>query len=314
MPKDCLLHYVRYAVIVISLFGAAYAGAYKPDVGHDKIGRFANELIKRCGLNAALTKPQLTQFLEASSGLDHGSVPLNEPTPDNPFTFYKRITHWHFSSHVNFPNGRQRGIIRDSFDETWQTLKHHYHLNNTDQLRYLGGLAHFVEDMANPAHMVPVFHMLGIEDGIDSFAPSYNDIQKRIASGALCHQVKPQVDSLDAILKSIIQVTQANLDEPIPYCGEMTWQAFFTPPSEKKFYGAFAQVNKEVLGLPAHKFRVKRTKPFHIGDEGTLTNEHGQCVFSKDDARYLQFIDQLYISAILADVQLIQWHGRHHQD
>lgn len=306
---------MRYTLLLLLLISSEIH-AYKPEVGHKKILPLSQSMLISCGYSslAQYSSEDIRLMADTSAQMDSGGVSIQPKPINNPFTFINRLQHWHFYNR-NMPDGETfLGKFEKSYKYLWKWLEEGYEAAGSrhNKLIYLGGLAHFIEDMANPAHVIPVFHMLGIKDGIDDFEPRYQQIRAKIENKQLCGSLSKFLTDLSLSAKPVnvrdrlVAQTLNELETPIPSCSDFTWGDFYNLPKEGDFFGSFHKNPTATSHKPKQRKFIQRA--FYIGDKGKLvskSNPKAFCHFVQDDSRYQDFIDRLFENAIKADVALL---------
>jgi len=299
-------------ILSLLLLIPSFAHAYKPEVGHSKILPLAHKLLQTCKLSAGdfYSENDIEIMKKASTGIDSGDVDFSPETGKNPFSLWSRILNWHFYN-GDMPNGETfLWFIEKSYKNTWSLLSQGYDNteNKTLKLTYLGGMAHFIEDMANPAHVIPAFHMIGIKDGIDDFEPNHKTLLTRIKGKHLCNVLSENlVDSNPISIRDwAVKKTYKELEQKIPRCPDFRWSNFYDKAESGQFFGDFH--TNPSRATSTHNDQKYNRKTFYIGDEGKLVsnaNSNLVCDFKSKDPRYNKFITQLFENAIIADALLL---------
>lgn len=297
------------AVILLAISFGVHS--YTPEVGHKHIMPLSHMLLKECGHPAAgaYEDADIKLITETSAQMDTGQASTTFETDNDPFSLWSRAKNWHFYN-PEIPEGQKYlGYFQKSYIKVWEWLKYGY--NNAplkeDRLTYLGGMAHFIEDMANPAHIIPVFHAIGIKDGIDDFEPDYQIIKDRITDQSLCNSVisEPVLPEPIDVRDWLVNQTMSELDNSPQDCPSIKWGEFFDLPEDKGFFGRFHE-------NPDHKRAgffgsLFKSKTFYISDTGLfVSNIDSSYTCQIDDKNFYQgFIDQLFENAIVADAKLL---------
>jgi len=299
-------------VLPLLLLISGFAHAYKPEIGHSKILPLAHKLLQTCNLSAGTfySKSDIEIMTKASAGMDSGEVDFSPETGKNPFSIWSRIMNLHFYN-KDMPSGETfLWLFEKSYKNTWMLLAQGYKQtkNNTHKLTYLGGMAHFIEDMANPAHVIPAFHMIGIKDGIDDFEPDHETLTKRINGQYLCNTLNKATINSDpiSIRNWSVEQTYKELEKRIPHCPDLKWGDFYDKAKKGQFFGDFHTNPTRAPSI--HNDQKYTSKTFYIGDKGKLvsnTDSNLVCDFKDNDPRYIKFITQLFENAIIADALLL---------
>ncbi len=291
------------AVVLSLLLLASLSHSYSNEFGHDRLAAISYAFLKQCGESNAVAKytvDDIASIIDGSTSVDKSW---------GIFSIYNRLFDWHFY-HDKMPRSKV-GFVDRTFIDPWNKLLKIYPAshNRNEKLKLLGGFAHFIEDMANPAHVIPVFHMVGVADGIDNFQSSYyqqpaTDLKFDVQ---LCQQFRQAYQSLtkpdriSEIRDWVVKKTKGELSNNISHCPKFKWAYFYEMPKDGEFWGAFHQQSvSSVKGSNKYEKVV-------MGFEGDLVSEHvpGQsCGFTRAD--YQPFIDKLFEGAILGDAMLLK--------
>ena len=146
---------------------------------------------------------------------------------------------WLKNSHYYHPNKWIRTLYRDDAGYRVQYLMEKLLAGRQPQLRLLGKIMHFVQDVASPSHVVPVVH--GLSDGFEKFklpaaATTTGDLPCPPANAA----PPPAVLKREALrtLATLRDTAQATRDGE-PY--EFSWTLFWSEGLGSRFgyYGFF---------------------------------------------------------------------------
>ena len=314
---------MKYVITFLIFIYSQFSLSYTNEHGHAQLMALGHQLLKQCGFQSVAdhySQNDINAIIFGSTSVDYSW---------NPFGTYNRLLDWHFykaeeGSKEEMKLVKSRAFLADrTFIDPWNDL-HDIYPKETDRiekLTLLGGYAHYIEDMANPAHIVPVFHMVGIKDGIDDFPSSY--YQKSIASikfdSSMCKRLS-EFDSellkdesnqniMDEILHEAVKTTNRYIATSIPHCSQFTWEEFYSRPTDKAFWGDFYQ--NPVKTVHRHKDKKFQKHTFKekvvIGYEGVLDfgkEDKQLCAFT--NASYQPFVDHLFENAIIFDAALLR--------
>ena len=297
------------AIALSFMFLASLCHSYGNEFGHDRMAFISHEFLRQCGENQAASKytsADIAHIVDGSTSVD---------TSWGLFSIYNRLFDWHF---YNDKIPRSKWLLGDrTFIEPWRKLLEIYPVihDRNEKLKLLGGFSHFIEDMANPAHVIPVFHMVGVEDGVDNFQSSYYQSAPKDLkfNKALCAQFQQAYQSLmpvgdisdiadiSDIRDWVVKKTKNELTKSIDHCPDFKWGHFYETPKGGEFWGDFHRQPS------TDNTSFSKTEKVVIGFEGHFVSEQvpGQsCVFMRED--YQPFIDKLFESAILGDAMLLK--------
>jgi hypothetical protein len=118
-------------------------------------------------------------------------------------------------------------------------------------LQSLGGLIHFVQDVTNPAHVAPVFHVVG--DTFDNF--DFTHAPPDFISESECRTLESysrQKHSYMEVLDSVAQETLKQMAEPFDFMAngktqsitwkEAFWDTDFGPESKQNGFGHYGHL------------------------------------------------------------------------
>lgn len=310
-----------FLIYVLSQLTYAYSNEY----GHNHLMLLGHELLKQCGYSSIAHQYSVNDI----NTVVNGSTSVDYSV--SPFSRYNRLFDWHFyKADQDSSTGlkKSRALFADrTFVDPWESLHNDYpnELNRTERLLLLGGYAHFIEDMANPAHVIPVFHMIGIKDGIDDFPSKYyqkplntvkfdddicarfHEFDERVAKTKDKPNMKGKTNIIDTILHQAVRTTNQELTRVIPHCPSLTWNAFYTVSSSDEFWGGFYQQPLKTIKRYKNKRRANHTfkEKVVIGHEGVIHfSSNMECAFVKSS--YQPFVDRLFENAIIYDAALLK--------
>lgn len=310
---------MKYLIIVLLFVYSHSSLSYTNEHGHGQLMALGHELLKQCGFQS---------LADRYSENDINAIILGSTSVDyswNPFGTYNRLLDWHFYKAEVNAEGHQnlvksRSFLADrTFIDPWEELHELYPIESDriEKLTLLGGYAHFIEDMANPAHVLPAFHMVGIKDGIDDFPSSYygKSIETiQFDQSHMCKRLKDfdralksnqaEQNIMDKILHEAANTTKRFLKTKIPHCDQFSWADFYMYPADNEFWGDFYK--NPVKTVHRHKDKQFQKHTFSekvvIGYEGILNfgKEHLEsCAFTKSS--YQPFVDHLFENGIIYD-------------
>ncbi len=318
-------------ILLFILLSAAtqLSNAYVNEYGHNRIALMAYHFLEQCGHKSITRHYSINDIYTVVNGS------TSVDTSVLPFSIYNRLFDWHFyKAEKSIENGTLTLVdtpwflFNGTFKNPWKKLLVKYQKENdrNEKLKWLGGFAHFIEDMANPAHIIPAFHMAGVKDGIDDFKSSYyNKPPSELIFKAISkHQLHPckvfenrysqlqhkiSISVFNQIRDNLVEVTKNELKQDIDHCPGFKWADFYSEAKEGDFFGGFHMQKLQTV------FRYKNKKwqkhivneKVVIGYEGTLmknNNSNMTCSFIK--SAYQPFIDRLFLNAIIADAMLLK--------
>jgi hypothetical protein len=274
----------RLWCIVLIFLLASPCHAFKPKEQHDPISRQALSIYQACTgrvIPEALSKV----FIEKVVAEDDASI--------------ERLTNWHFYNNGN-RIGRYYLFFYGANDKTFQKL-----LIKLDRLLALrepspeeiykvaGRIAHHIQDMSTPPHVVPIYHYKG--DKFENYTPSsvsgenISEFCKVLngpvtAPGDLFEQAAQ--DTLKAIVGPVVFDSGKTIENE-------TWMKFWGGTDDNhlagfKTYGAYGNV----FGMiPPCANQICR-----LYDKNTYDRFFNECYMRAvmDTVRLLLFIDQRY--------------------
>lgn len=246
------------------------------------------------------------------------------------FSVGQRPFNWHFyNPDNNSPEHIRQGLVEKSQRRLWQRAKDGFAgiEGAYNKAIYLGAIMHLLEDMGVPAHVVPVYHGPKLpwwygdfspvtdyikkdkrytesgalfKDPLDDIAPDEERLRKRFAevfkpSGEFCASVVKDHLSADEIRDVLARKTLESLKKPIQDCGNATWGVFW---------------NNDIRQGKNQYFKGYNLSAPEFNEKGTVKiNANGKplCHMKKCDRRYSDFLFDLHLDVIKADVQLLYW-------
>lgn len=238
---------MKIFLIFISLLWNSLAYSYSIE-NHLKISSLSIELIKHCQIPNAVNANEVIQFSgREDSSPHHASI-------------YTRLTNWHFYTHDQKKDDWILSpIIRREFWKRWDFLIKELE-NSEEQSSELGPLtgaiAHYIQDVTNPAHVVPVYHGPGVKDKFDSFPILETDI--RNAFSEHCSSLKEDQFSVLETLEESARKSFSAIQKSFQY--QKNGQTY-----ESSFSEAFWLRESDETGF--------------FGEYGALGNNYGETEF-----------------------------------
>ena len=301
----------KLLIMLLVTLHCAQASAYVPDAAHDVLMQFALEQHLNCQPDSQLATASMQQrALLGNTAMDKG-LPwlLHQGMPNTkPFRLSQRIINWHFLNPLRQQYAKV-GLIDQSMQRLWQQLHMALAQAETPMQRslFLGGLAHLLEDVTVPAHVVPVYHgpsmaewlgpiqLDGIADYLEGQvmihdAIDYWPVDLASLQALTWPCVSEQVDSITVLRDLTALHTLAMLNEPIAQCN-VTWQVFWQAAKNESYFGRYLHRQGEVV----------------FGKAVQLYQGGYTCELEFNDWRYHHFVAKLHQHAIRADMQLLHW-------
>ncbi|MFT4929194.1 MAG: hypothetical protein ACI8WB_005324 [Phenylobacterium sp.] len=315
-------------IFLLSWLMAFNAHGYDPEIGHKPLTLLALQAYQSCFGESIDGQKRL---LQGNLAMDHGTgsfSPEDEKIPGAITLFHlvTRTTNWHFYHPDKSAFSKQKNVEK-SHQKLWQMAIEGVksQTRNHNKQLFLGALLHLTEDLSVPAHVVPVYHgpttalnwfgefehltqymtdkgavdgfwlLQKISDNIDIMPPNQTKLLTAIKhpGKGFCQGLIP-TQTPDQIRLHLAGKTLALINTAIPACNGVKWSRFWPAAnSEDRYFGRY---NVEA-GFPL------------FGEAGVISDKHGQvgCTVKRDDQRYLDFIFQLHLEAIKADVRLMRW-------
>jgi hypothetical protein len=318
--------------------------AYVPETGHAPLTQLAVQGYSQCFNNPTFTAPSaLNRLLQGNIAMDHGTGSFTDEDEAIPgavrlFHLLTRITNWHFY-HPQEPSPQEQHLSKQknvemSHKRLWKLAVEGFDtaVKPHNKWLFLGALLHLTEDLSVPAHVVPVYHgpttlvdKLGAFESITRYPQNSNitsgfwltekiadridqmPVDKIRLSVAIKQQLPTFCQALktnpQSIKQDLAKQTLALINQPIPNCGGVKWSRFWdgvpeqsSPPLPSQRY--FKLYNSE-KGFPL------------FGLAGTVSDKGGKvgCTLEDNDERYEDFVFQLHLAAVKADVALLFWAG-----
>ncbi len=308
------------------------AFAYEPEKAHKILTSQALDVYQQCypddiSYAEEITRKRILQGnIAMDKGLEAGFIERMRLKEEETLFLIKRINNWHFynkeRSHLS-----KVGLDEQSMTELWQGAHRGLSYNEDvfDKSLFVGALMHLMEDMTVPAHIVPVYHgpvaikVLGpfqlsplvnymleegeisyligdmgprmIKDAIDSIMPEQQRLQRSLAAEGFCNELEELPDNPYELRDHQASYTLRQLYEQIPGCDSFIWHTYWLKPKENQYFG---------------RYNIEQNQPL-FGQPGRLISGLSLCEFREDDQRFKDFVFQLHLAAIQADVVLLRW-------
>lgn len=339
-----------YGVVVLLMqVISSHSWAYHPATGHTPLLQLAIAQYQLCEPSSIVLSHKA-----ASGRLLQGNVAMDQGLGfsfsreglrdwwllehDDALRLPKRLLHWHFYNPERQALA-QVGWIDQSMLGLWQQLQAGWTANNAphDKLVFVGGLAHLVEDLTVPAHVVPVYHgptavyLEGprrlralvdyyvaarpdtgamIDDAIDSWPVDTAQLRRDLAADKnLCTQHHASVRAL----RSKQPTSHRENRHP-------SWHGLDTL-RDITARQTLALLKQAIPGCPGVYWqdfwqaptsgqyfgRYTMNLPL-FGEAGDVQGADGaRCQLHAADPRYQAFVSQLHRQAVLADMMLLGW-------
>jgi hypothetical protein len=168
-----------------------------------------------------------------------------------------------------------------------------------EQLKLVGRLVSYIQDVTSPAHAVPVystrFWRFSFGDRFDGYDVDQDELAEAVAED--CPDLATSVDAYQQILKDTALDTLAALQEPLPGL-PLTWEAFWSLPQESGSFGEY--------GPAGNNFG--RAVEFDCG-------EGQRCVLLRHDPLYRQFALARHAAAVRGTMRaMLLWHQQEHPE
>lgn len=276
-------------LVLFSFQAAAYSKS-----NHQRITESAAQLIQRCELPLQLSEQQIEILVGLNLGQDG---------------VFKKMRLWHFPAPLKDSNNpapqKQRAwlygklVTETTFDRWAKYLDDQIKQQASFEQRLpgVGALLHYVQDLAVPAHAVPIFHPTRIAnaDRLDSWKklqphgetllPATETICATISSG--------NVDDVIEFLSAARRTTLKNLQQPLgDYCQgpSCRWSRYWSQEVSDNGFADYGCSGKDVFGK----------KRFTCDGEKYSVQPEAYKVFAAD-----RFQD-----AVIASAQLILYYSR----
>lgn len=192
-------------------------------------------------------------------------------------------------------------------------------IGNGKFYREIGRVLHYIDDMAVPAHVVPVFHPYVRLSSPYFCSDPFDKYEIQLTENSLkrelnCEEIAESVSSLplatDALWELLEQAandTHAHINQSI--CGKDTWKEIFWPEVKFPFL--------EALGLDDFYLWFGNYAQNNFGVEGvvvTCINENGE--ESRNQIRlpaYEKFAEIRHKVAIFTSVKVLLWAARYYE-
>jgi hypothetical protein len=235
---------VKYALIAI-LFSIQAFG-YSIEF-HGKLSALSFKVLKSCGLNSSLDSN-----LVIESSIDEDTDPYKA------WGVFSRIWNWHFYGEGFWQQkSSSKYSLNKTFSRRWKdllTLRDQAFLiqdpiqQKKEISNIAGALAHYIQDVTNPAHIVPIYHGPGRLDSFDYYTLKNNDYN--FFSQKICEDILrfSKLKSISDILKMVAFATFQNMKKEFIFLENDTarkimfskayWQY---PQASTDFFGRYGE-------------------------------------------------------------------------
>lgn len=254
---------MRIIILLLLVLFSFQASAYSK-TNHKKITEAAVDLVQRCELPMSLSESQLDTLVELNLGQDG---------------VFKKMRLWHFPAPLAGSGDpapqKQRAwlygklVTETTFDRWVKYLDEQVKKEAAFEQRLpgIGALLHYVQDLAVPAHAVPIFHPSRIAnaDRLDSWKklaakgqallPSTQKICETISSG--------KVDDVIEFLSQFRKLTLKSLRKPLGSdCQGVscTWSRYWSQEVSDNGFADYGCGGKDVFGKKEFKCEGEKYK------------------------------------------------------
>ena len=248
MRHGCPMRIATTLILVLLSFQSlAYSTA-----NHKRITTAAADLIRRCELPLPLSAQQLDQLVDLNLGQDG---------------VLKKMRLWHFPAPPkdsgNPAPQKQRAwlygklVTQTTFDR-WVSYLDDQIRQQADfaqRLPGIGALLHYVQDLAVPAHAVPIFHPTRIAnaDKLDSWKNLQPEAKSLLpATAATCTTIRDgDLDSVGNFLSQLRNLTLNSLQQPLgPGCQgkNCRWSRYWSQRVLADGFAEYGCDGKDVFG------------------------------------------------------------------
>jgi len=199
------MHFFLKLLVVTILTSLSWSSAAFDPNKHEQITKQAFALYDVCQRHYP-NKLKLTFGTQDKDQITRATHDIDNPT-------IARLVNWHFFDkkydHIN----DRPGNIPVMFGFIHRSL-HHYFLAAHERIKNklaksktaninkeVGELMHFIQDMAVPAHVTPIFHMFGYSDPLDAYQPK-TPITPNINSSTCEKLIAEHKNPVDLLLSS----------------------------------------------------------------------------------------------------------------
>ncbi len=202
---------------------------------------------------------------------------------------FVRMFRWPYYNRADQTNRSTLGVIDTRFHDHFKALLRDMEEANSrrQQLRELGRVINYVQDVSSPAHAVPVYTgrwwRLSMGDRFDRYRLRSERVES--AAQSLCGALLPMPVSLSAVLADAAQETIYAVQGPITGF-PATWESYWKLAQNEDEFGEY--------GRAGNSFG-ERTE-FRCGAEE-------RCLLLENDPLYEEFAQQRHVSAVLATMR-----------
>ncbi len=201
---------------------------------------------------------------------------------------FVRMFRWNYYNRKDQSNRGTFGIIETRFHERFNELAEKLtqardpHRN----LRNLGRIVNYVQDVTSPAHVVPVYTgrwwRFSLSDRFDRFPVDTARVEQLVADS--CARVISPPADYATVLKEAASNTLSAVQSPI-YDFPTTWEAYWKLAEEADDFGEYGRAGNQF---------GNRTE-FRCGDRQ-------RCLLLQNDPLYREFAEQRHVTAVLASM------------
>ena len=202
---------------------------------------------------------------------------------------FVRMFRWPYYNRADQTNRSTLGVIDTRFHDHFKALLRDMEEANSrrQQLRELGRVINYVQDVSSPAHAVPVYTgrwwRLSMGDRFDRYRLRSERVES--AAQSLCGALLPKPVSLSAVLADAAQETIHAVQGPITGF-PATWESYWQLAQNEDEFGEYGRAGN-LFG--------ERTE-FRCGAEE-------RCLLLENDPLYEEFAQQRHVSAVLATMR-----------
>ncbi|MEC9281864.1 MAG: hypothetical protein VX642_04080 [Bdellovibrionota bacterium] len=151
---------------------------------HEYISTLSIELLEYCGITTALDGKTIVDFSGREDSSPHHASLITRLTNWHFYTNQKKEDDWIFSA-----------FLRRDFWKRWNFLMDEIENNKLQKNEFsalTGAIAHYIQDVSNPSHVIPVYHGPGLKDEFDSYPILADKIRSTFSENCSSLETNPQ--------------------------------------------------------------------------------------------------------------------------
>jgi len=266
-------------LVLVQLGFSTPARAYEAEI-HQQLTFIAARQLNRC-MQADSQVPLLSAL--ETRYIAKANVAQAEPN------LFVRMFRWPYYNRADQTNRSTLGVIDTRFHDHFKALLRNIEdaKSRRQQLRELGRVINYVQDVSSPAHAVPVYTgrwwRLSMGDRFDRYRLRSERVKH--AAQSLCGALLSRAVSLSAVLADAAQETIHAVQEPIAGF-PTTWESYWRLAQNEEEFGEY--------GRAGNSFGERTEFRCGAGE---------RCLLLENDPLYEEFAQQRHVSAVAATMR-----------